>query len=83
MINEYDIKDLQPSAEAIELYKVQRDSIVSLEEEPEVTFKFSHVDGMYSLCYDKQGTIFHPAAWSKVFVWKEKGNPFDVMELIN
>ena len=69
MINEYDIAALKPSAEAVELYKVQRDSIVSLEEEPEVTFKFSHVDGMYSLCYDKQGTIFHPAAWSKVFVW--------------
>lgn len=27
--------------------------------------KFSHVDGMYSLCYDEEGNTIHPAAWTE------------------
>jgi len=28
--------------------------------------KFQKVDGMYSLCYDKDGNIVHPQAWTEV-----------------
>jgi len=31
---------------------------------------FDHVDGMYSLCKDKEGNIVHPAAWSEVEIVK-------------
>lgn len=31
---------------------------------------FSHIDGMYSLCYDSEGDIVHIAAWSEVEVIK-------------
>lgn len=27
--------------------------------------KFSHIDGMYSLCYDEEGNPVHPAAWTE------------------
>ncbi len=27
---------------------------------------FIHIDGMYSLCYDKDGNIIHLAAWTEV-----------------
>lgn len=29
---------------------------------------FDHIDGMYSLCYDKDGRYVHPAAWTEVEV---------------
>jgi hypothetical protein len=29
---------------------------------------FSHVDGMYSFCYDMNGNVVHPAAWTEVEV---------------
>ena len=30
--------------------------------------KFSHIDGMYSLCYTEDGDIIHIAAWTEVEV---------------
>jgi len=27
--------------------------------------KFGHIDGMYSLCWDEQGKMIHPAAWTE------------------
>lgn len=27
---------------------------------------FDHVDGMYSLCWDTEGNMVHPAAWTEV-----------------
>jgi len=29
---------------------------------------FSHIDGMYSLCYDEGGNIVHLVAWAEVEV---------------
>lgn len=29
-------------------------------------FVFSHIDGMYSLCYDHEGGIVHIVAWQEV-----------------
>lgn len=72
MISDIDIKDWERSTEAKKLYSVKRDSLVSLVEEPEVAFNFSHVDGAYSFCTLLDGTIWHPAAWSDVFVWKRR-----------
>jgi hypothetical protein len=34
------------------------------------TFKLDHIDGMYSLCRDREGNILHPAAWTEVEVVK-------------
>lgn len=28
--------------------------------------RLGHIDGMYSLCYLKDGTMVHPAAWAEV-----------------
>lgn len=27
--------------------------------------KFGHIDGMYSLCWDQEGNLIHPAAWTE------------------
>jgi hypothetical protein len=32
----------------------------------EETFKFDHIDGMYSYCTDKDGNVVHLAAWTEV-----------------
>jgi hypothetical protein len=29
-------------------------------------YKFSHIDGMYSLCYLRDGAMTHPVAWAEV-----------------
>lgn len=76
MLSEIDINDWDRGAATTKLYDVKRDSIVSLVEEPEIAFVFDHIDGMYSLCVDLQGCVFHPAAWSDVFVWEPKGEAF-------
>lgn len=34
-------------------------------EEGEV-FTFNHIDGMYSLCFDKNGGMVHVVAWAEV-----------------
>lgn len=34
-------------------------------------FKFLHIDGMYSFCTDKNGTVHHFAAWTEVIPWRE------------
>lgn len=34
-------------------------------EEGEV-FTFNHIDGMYSLCFDKNGGMVHVVAWTEV-----------------
>lgn len=72
MIQGIDIKDWVCVGQPTKLFRVARESMCSFTEEPEVLFKFHHTDGMYSLCSDIQGSVFHPAAWSDVFVWKRK-----------
>ena len=72
MISEIDIKDWQRSFTKTELYNVTRNSIVSLVDEPEVAFWFGHIDGMYSYCKTLDGDLWHPVAWSDVFVWRKK-----------
>lgn len=72
MIQDIDIKDWVCVGQPTKLHDVDRNSICSFVDEPAIPFLFGKLDGMYSLCYDKQGTVFQPAAWSEVFVWKKK-----------
>ena len=72
MISEFDIKDWVCVGQPEKLYNVRRNTFVSLADEPGIPFLFQHVDGMYSYCKMLDGTVFHPAAWSEVFVWNKK-----------
>ena len=72
MISEINIKDWERSVNKIELYNCQRETIVSFVDEPDVPFWFDHADGMYSFCKMLDGTVFHPIAWSDVFLWRKK-----------
>ena len=75
MISEIDIRDWDRGVAPTTLYNVKRNSIVSLVDEPDIAFNFLHTDGMYSLCQLLDGTIWHPASWSYVFVWGPKLKP--------
>ena len=61
----------------MKLYDVPRNSMIRLLAKPvtpmvsvppDDVVRFSHVDGMYSLCYNNDGSICHPAAWTEVEV---------------
>ena len=41
---------------------------VSLEQNTDDILEFEHIDGMYSLCYDKDRNPVHIAAWTEVEV---------------
>ena len=86
MLNEHDLKDWIRGTEAIELYNVPCNSVVSFAEDAkrppdDVTpqdsqpFLFRHIDGMYSYCSyltgKYVGSPFHPAAWTKVYIWSK------------
>jgi hypothetical protein len=83
MINEHDIKDM---CSLYELRKGDKFKLVPEDEtgepvkvpvaHPEFAFDteylFSHIDGMYSFCKDKDGQVVHFAAWTKVIKLGEK-----------
>ena len=71
MISGIDIKDWVCVGQPEKLHDVKRNSLCSFVDEPAIPFWFESTDGMYSLCRMLDGTIFHPAAWSEVFVWKK------------
>lgn len=51
--------------------RVKEDATVPPGAEPvgaESALRFSHIDGMYSLCRDVWGNLYHPAAWTEVEV---------------
>ena len=61
----------------MELYKLPPQSWFTLVEPPHIPpdsndfsmhdeFRFFKLDGMYSLCYDKEGIRHHFAAWTEV-----------------
>ena len=47
----------------MKLYDVPRNTYILLDGH---RFKFDHIDGMYSLCYDVNNKICHLAAWTEV-----------------
>lgn len=72
MLSEIDIKDWVRSTEPVQLYNVERNSIVSLAGDE--IFKFERLDGMYSVCYTLAGNLFHLGATTPVYVWSKKTN---------
>lgn len=75
MISEVDINDIKA------LYELDRGTYFKLADKdvsvPPVSeaftckgvFKFMGIDGMYSKCFDSNGTLVHLAAWTKVIPW--------------
>jgi len=66
MLSEIDINDM------LNLYELDRDSLFKLynpdkKQVEEQLFMFHYIDGMYSLCKDMAGGVYHFAAWTKVF----------------
>lgn len=65
------------------LFDVPRNSMIRLIEKPTIpvasptpddVLRFSHIDGMYSLCYNHDNTPVHIAAWTEVDVVGRWGN---------
>lgn len=60
----------------MKLYDLKRGDKFTLLEEPSVppasspaqdkTYRFDHVDGMYSYITDEDGKVYHFAAWTEV-----------------
>ena len=63
---------LKKEVETMKLYELSRDSYfqldngVLLDNDNREVYYFDHIDGMYSLCYDKNGNPVHFAAWTPV-----------------
>jgi hypothetical protein len=57
------------------LYNCKKYTVISFTELPDQPYLFYKTDGMYSICKSMlgefKGEIFHPAAWSDVFLWSE------------
>lgn len=75
MINEHDIRDFpySPYADTVLLYELKNDSYFKFQDCSKV-YHFVKPDGMYSICYDLQGNLFHFAVFSKVIEVKEPTN---------
>ena len=80
MLNEHDITtwreefdSYQPSSEETELYNVPRNTVIDT---PIGRVLFKHLDGMYSLCYESNGSIIHLNACTPVKICNkpEHGN---------
>jgi len=50
----------------MKLYNVPRNSMIVLKEGIEL--KFHHIDGMYSVCTDEEGNVYHIGASEEVEV---------------
>lgn len=51
----------------MKLYDVPRKSFIQvLDDDFKVILFFDHIDGMYSLCYDRDSNPVHLAAWADV-----------------
>ena len=73
MISNIDIQDWEMSPEAVKLYEVKRNSVVSPKDAPLALYAFFHIDGMYSYCQcTTTNEVVHLFAGTDVFVWSEK-----------
>lgn len=71
----------------MELYKVERASRIKLLEDDTTIppahrpllkgeiLIYMHTDGMYSLCYDEEGEMVHPASWAEVEIVENETDP--------
>jgi hypothetical protein len=55
----------------MKLYDVPKNSMIVLSNGLEL--KFHHIDGMYSVCTDETGDVYHIVAWEEVEI-KEQSN---------
>jgi len=51
------------------MFKCDNGSLLEYPDNP--TYLLNHLDGMYSVCYDKNNQIVHFAAWTPVKIVKE------------
>jgi hypothetical protein len=54
----------------MKLYDVPRNTRIKVQD---LELDFKHIDGMYSLCHDKDGNPVHLAAWTEVEIVKHEG----------
>jgi len=57
-------------ARVMKLYNAPRNSMIVLENGLEL--KFHHIDGMYSVCTDEEGNVYHIGASEEVTVKEKK-----------
>ena len=55
----------------MKLYDVPKNSMIVLSNGLEL--KFHHIDGMYSVCTDEAGDVYHIVGWEEVEI-KEQSN---------
>jgi hypothetical protein len=55
----------------VKLLEIRRNTKVKIGDE---VYEFQHTDGMYSLCYDKEGRPVHFAVWTDATVVDEEDN---------
>ena len=67
MISEIDIKDWE-QLPLTKLHDLPRNTPIKTENGDNLFFH--HLDGMYSLCEDKEGNFVHLAAWTMVYPLK-------------
>jgi hypothetical protein len=54
----------------VKLYNVPKNSTIVLKDGLEL--KFHHIDGMYSVCTDEEGNVYHIGATEEVEVKEEQ-----------
>jgi len=54
----------------MKLYNVPKNSMIVLKEN--IVLKFHHIDGMYSVCTDEHGNVYHIDASEEVEVKEEQ-----------
>lgn len=87
MLNEHDLKDWDMQPQPVALYKVPRNSYISLGHDVPLynsngyagtwldnIFLFDHIDGAYSVCYTLAKEMFHLGASTPVFIWSKKSD---------
>lgn len=72
MISDIDIKDWEKTEMKSQLWKIPRGTVVSTLCDAYEPFWFDHVDGAYSFCLRLNCEVFHPTAWTEVYVWSKK-----------
>ena len=63
--------DLQSHLKIRIIDEVVKNPVASLKQDTGDVLDFEHIDGMYSLCYDKDRNPVHIAAWTEVEVLDE------------
>ena len=63
--------DLQPHLKIRIIDEDVKNPLASLKQNTGDVLDFEHIDGMYSLCYDKDRNPVHIAAWTEVEVLDE------------